>query len=186
MATIGLSPFISAIRARQPGQRLRWSCNRSRRPSPSALARYAWKSCRNSAQNLPERLNAVPWDPSERPNAVPWVALPALATFCQTRARASSTVPESTSSSLISCSARSRRSSDIADLLLNLLPLHLRLQPVPDPVEPDGHVVLLHLEQPGQIFDRQPLDVTQQEQACVLAVQGGEAASKPLLQQKRW
>src|SRR5688572_30840377 len=195
MATIGLSPFISAIRARQPGQRLRWSSNRSRRLPPSALARYAWKSCRNSAQN-----------PSERLNGVPWVALPAFVILSQTRARAPSSVPESTSSSFISCSARSRRSSDIADLLLETLgardsglgsrvpdpesrftglALHLGLQPVPDPVEPDGHVVLLQLEHPGQLFDRQPLDVTQQKQAGILAVQGGDAAPKPLLQQKR-
>ena len=43
------------------------------------------------------------------------------------------------------------------------LPLHLSLQPVSDPVKPDGHVVPLQLEHPGQFFDRQPLDVTQQE-----------------------
>src|SRR5687768_13240284 len=116
-----------------------------RRLLPSSLARYAWKSGRNSAQDVP-----------------------ALVTFCQTRARAPSSVAESMSSSLISWSARSRRSSDIADLLLAF---HLSLQPVPDPVEPDSHVVLLDLEQPGQFFVRQPLDVTQQEQAGVLAVQ---------------
>ena len=52
-------------------------------------------------------------------------------------------------------------------------------------MEPDGHVVLLDLEHPGQLFDRQPLDVTQQEQGCVLAVEGGDGAPKPLLQQQR-
>ena len=39
MATTVLSPFISAIRARQPGQRLRWSSTRMRRLPPSSLPR---------------------------------------------------------------------------------------------------------------------------------------------------
>src|SRR5262249_43063458 len=47
------------------------------------------------------------------------------------------------------------------------------------------HVVLLDLEHRRQLFERQPLDVTQQEQGGVLAIQGGNGASKPLLQEKR-
>ena len=54
---------------------------------------------------------------------------------------------------------------------------------MPDPVEPDGRVVFLDVEHPRQFLERQPLDVTQQEQACVLAVQGGNGAPKPLFQQ---
>ena len=148
MAITRLSPFISAIEARHAGQRLRWSSIRMRRLPPSVPLRYARKSGRNSAQLAPA----------------------ALVTLSQTRARAASSVPASTSSSLISCSARSSRSSDIADLLLDsvrlrfrlrscslsataLLALHFGLQPEPDPVEPDGHVVLLELEHPGQLFD---------------------------------
>jgi len=59
------------------------------------------------------------------------------------------------------------------------------LQPVPDPVEPDGYVVLLQLEHPGQLVDRQPLDVSQQEQGSVLAFEGGDGAPEPLFQQRR-
>ena len=95
MAMTVLSPFISAIRVRQLGQRLRWSSTKRRRLAPSSLPRYARKSWRNSAQT----------------------ELPAFVTFSQTRARAVSIVPASTSSVLISCSARSKRSSDIANLL---------------------------------------------------------------------
>ena len=64
-----------------------------------------------------------------------------------------------------------------------LLALHLGLQPLPDAVEFDGHVVLLYLEHSSQLFDRQPLDVAQQEQACVITVQSGDGAPKLLLQQ---
>ena len=150
MATIVLSPFISAIRARQPGQRLRWSSTRVRRLTPSSLPRYARKSCRNSAQ----------------------VALEAFDTVSQTRPRAVSSVRASTFSSFISCNARFSRSSDVAHLSPVLthedadyywrayfafaastlawlrrgapvarLALQFVLQPVADPVEPDGHVV---------------------------------------------
>ena len=52
-------------------------------------------------------------------------------------------------------------------------------------MEPDSHVVPLDLKQARELFDRQPLDVTQQEQACVLAVQDAEGTPKPLLQQAR-
>jgi len=38
-------------------------------------------------------------------------------------------------------------------IAVSRLSLHLRLQPVPDSVEPDGHVVLLELEHPGQLID---------------------------------
>ena len=65
------------------------------------------------------------------------------------------------------------------------LSLHFCLQPVPDPVEPDGYVVLLELEHPGQLFVRQPLDVTQQEQRGVVAIEGGDGAAELFLQQRR-
>ena len=52
-------------------------------------------------------------------------------------------------------------------------------------MEPDGDVVLLDPEHAGQLFVRQPLDVTQQEQGGVLAVEGGDGAPEPLLQQDR-
>jgi hypothetical protein len=61
--------------------------------------------------------------------------------------------------------------------------LHLNLQSVADPMEADAHVVLLYLEYSSQFFDRQPLDVTQQEQACVITVQSRDGAPKLLLQQ---
>src|SRR5688500_11818410 len=131
MMVIVLSPFISAISVRQLGHRLRWSCTKSRRLPPSSLPRYARNSGRSSAQT----------------------ALPAFATFSQTRARASSIRPASTPSARISSSARSKRSSDIVNLLRNrVLTLHLYLQPLPDSVEPYCHVVLLHLEHRGQLF----------------------------------
>jgi hypothetical protein len=94
MAMTVLPPFSSAMRARQPGQRLRWSSTRIRRLAPSSLARYAGKSGRNSAH----------------------VALAVFVIVLQTRARARSSVPASTCSSFISCSARSSRSSGIAYL----------------------------------------------------------------------
>src|SRR3954465_82236 len=112
--------------------------------------------------------------------------------FSQTRTRAAWSVPESTSSSVISWSARSRRSSDIADLLFRRrscfaqelrLAIHFDLKPVPDAVQPDGHVVLFDLEHPGQLFVRQPLDVTQQEQAGVVGVHGGDGTPEPLLEE---
>src|SRR6266542_1518597 len=65
------------------------------------------------------------------------------------------------------------------------LTFHLSLQTETDTMESDGHVVFLYLEEPREFFDRQPLDVTQQEQAGVLAVQLGDGAAKPLLQQQR-
>ncbi len=186
MAITRRSPFIPAIVARHAGQRLRWSSIRVRRLLPSPPFRYARKSGRNSAQPAPA----------------------AFVTSSQTRARAASSVPASTSSCLISCSARSRRSSDIADLpfpadrrsrqsfehvalrascpapfasvlacsfarlrcaqtgtgapathgrrsqiVVFFLAFHFGLQPLPDPMEPDGYVVLLQLEHPGQLFD---------------------------------
>src|SRR3954471_13551025 len=104
--------------------------------------------------------------------------------FSQTRARAASSVAASTFSFFMSCSARSRL-SDISDLHLDLT-LHFNLKPMPDPVKPDGHVVLLDLEHSSELFDRQPLDVTQQEQRSVLVVEDTEGTSKPLLEQQRW
>ena len=56
---------------------------------------------------------------------------------------------------------------------------------MPDPVEPDGHVVLLDLEHHGQFFDRQPFHVTEQEEARILGVHGGDRAPEPLFQQRR-
>src|SRR5947207_5289301 len=102
--------------------------------------------------------------------------------FSQTRARAASSVPAATFSFFISCSARSTRSSAIASLLLpsprafaprtpphfaalarvflrgalprrGALAFHFGLQPNTDPMQPDGHVVLLHLEHSSQLFD---------------------------------
>ena len=64
------------------------------------------------------------------------------------------------------------------------LAFHFRLQSKSDPVEPDGDVVLLHLEHLRELLDRQALDVTKQEQACVVAVQDGKGTSQPFLQQK--
>ena len=95
MATTRLSPFISANEARHAAQRLRWSSIRTRRLPPSCPFRYARKSGRNSAQPAPA----------------------AFFTSSQTRSRAASSVPASTSSCFISCSACSSRSSDIVDLL---------------------------------------------------------------------
>ena len=152
-------PSAPPASARQAGQRLRWSSISTRRLPPSAPLRYGRKSGRNSAQPPPA----------------------ALVTLSQTRARAASSVVSSTDSSLISCSALSSRSSDIADLhfdpqacrltgvsassrparlrsvvdpgATSRLAFHFRLQPEPNPVQPDGDVVLLELEQTGQLFD---------------------------------
>ncbi len=43
------------------------------------------------------------------------------------------------------------------------LAFNFRLQPDSDPMQPDCHVVLLDLEHLRQLFDRQPLHVTEQE-----------------------
>ena len=52
-------------------------------------------------------------------------------------------------------------------------------------MQPDGDVVLLELEHVGQLLIRQPLDVTQQEQGRVVAVEGRDGAPELLFQQQR-
>ena len=50
-------------------------------------------------------------------------------------------------------------------------------------MEPDGHVVLLEPEQVGQFLIRQPLDVAQQEQRRIVALEGGDGAPELFFQQ---
>ena len=66
-----------------------------------------------------------------------------------------------------------------------VLAFHFGLQPLPDSVEPDCHVVLFHLEHSGQLFNRQPFDVTEQEQGGIVTVQGGDGPPELLFQQQR-
>ena len=62
---------------------------------------------------------------------------------------------------------------------------HFGLQPLPDSVKPDCHVVLLQLEQPGQLFNRQTFDVAEQEQTGIFTVQGRDRPPELLFQQHR-
>ena len=52
-------------------------------------------------------------------------------------------------------------------------------------MEPDGHVVLLELEQVRELLIRQPLDIPQQEQRGVFSLQGSDRAPQLLFQQQR-
>ena len=63
------------------------------------------------------------------------------------------------------------------------LAFHFFLQPEPDPVQPDGNVVLLDLKSRCQFFDRQPFHVTQQEETRVVGVEGGDGAPELLFEQ---
>ena len=129
-----LSPFISAIRVRQLGQRLRWSSTRSRRLAPSSLPRYARNSWRNSGTDgLPVFGYLLP---NARPRRLDRAGVHVFRSHLVVM--------------LVPNGLRTSRISFLPDRVARKIGLsvHFSLQPLPDSVEPDRHVVLLYLEHP--------------------------------------